>query len=1092
MVFRFIIIVWGLSFLACQSGQEVSDGGISEGIFQELKSDATGIDFANNLEFQSDLNIVDYLYYYNGGGVAIGDLNGDGLEDIYLTGNQTADRIYKNKGNLQFEDVTAISGIDQRATWSTGVTMADVNLDGLLDIYVCKVNHKNAQVHNLLYINKGDFRFEEVSEAMGLDFSGYSTQATFIDYDRDGDLDMYLANHSVHTVRSYGTIEKRKERVALYGDVFYENRLNEAEAKFVDVSEAVGIYGSALGYALCIVATDINNDGWMDIYVGNDFHENDYLYINNGNKTFTESIKDYTAHTSKFTMGVDALDMNNDGRIDLFTTDMLPYDPSIIMKSAGEESNQIQNIKRDFGFEDQYARNHFQLQRTKNRFDDVAVMTDTYASDWSWSVLLQDFDNNGWGDVFITNGIVKRPNDLDYINYLDEVSFDGLDEEQALALKKTLIEKMPTLKIPNKLYLNTAEAEMERYKEMNVGVESYANGAAYSDLDNDGDLDLVVNNLNATASVFENRSEGYNQVSIQLQGSAASPNIIGSKCILYMEGQQMKRELTSSRGFQSSSTPIIHFGLGTITRIDSLAVIWPDGASQVEYPKEVNKRIVIKRGEVSDSYTHKLETADDERYTLEVLPLRHNENTFLDYDREFLIPELLSREGPAMLHIDLNGDGRKDIFLGGAMGQESGLYLLQADGSYAKASIESFRRDARYEDIAAAAFDFDADGDLDLYVVSGGGVGRELDKHLEDRIYINMGQGDFIRYPLSLPHTNGSCVATGDFDNDGYEDIFVGSRSIPGAYGLSPYSFVLRNVGGERVDIMLKERLGMITDVRIVDVDLDNNLDIVTAGDWMPITVLLNKGDGQFEESTSRMGLGETSGFWNTIEVVDIDGDGDLDIVGGNIGENSLLRATVEAPLTLYLHDFDQNGQVDPVIFKYQRGEMIPLATKDQLVKQIPSLKKKYSGYADFAKVRDVTSLTGVAEQDILETKKVQETRSMLFINERGFYQAHPLPKTAQLSDINNFLIEDHNSTVTGIKYVGNRRDYSAEIGANTSNGGGELKGYSPATHTFSICNSLGLPSKLSYRSIVEYHTDDYLITTNNDYLYILREIDIE
>jgi len=1071
--------------VACQS--EDGQPKITSNLFQDLGSSRTGISFNNKLHFDPNLNIIEYLYYYNGGGVAVGDLDNDGLEDIYFTGNQVPDQLYRNSGNLEFEDISRTSKIGTDDSWSSGVTIVDVNGDGLNDIYVCKVNRANDALHNLLYINKGGMLFEESSEEYGLNFSGFSTQAAFLDYDRDGDLDMYLANHSMHTVRSYGTIEKRKERSNLFGDVFYENRLNESEGRFVDVSEEVGIYSSALGYGLTLIASDVNNDGWMDIYVGNDFHENDYLYINNGDKTFTESIKTLTSHTSKFTMGVDACDMNNDGLIDLFTTDMLPYDPSILLKSAGEESNQIQSIKKDFGFEEQYARNHFQLQNTQNSFTDIALLTETYATDWSWSTLLQDFDNNGWNDIFITNGIVKRPNDLDYINFLNEVSFDGLNEDKAIELTKALIDKMPTLKIPNKLFLNTSQSVYTPFDEISVGNNSFSNGSAYSDLDNDGDLDLVINHINQTASILENSSaSSSNYISVQLKGSIEKPNTIGSKCKVFTNKGILSKEISVTRGFQSSSSHVLHFGLGENRIIDSLIVVWPDGKHQTNYNVEPGTRVIIERNNSLLDYNYS--SSNDSEFEFSVLPLKHNENDYKDYDHEVLIPEMLSREGPAVLIDDLNGDGREDIFLGGAKNQAARLFLLQSDGSYSVADIESFERDAIYEDVDVASFDYDKDGDLDLYVVSGGSTANELDKELEDRIYINMSNGIFVRFPISLPHTNGSTVTIADFDGDGYEDIFVGARSIPGIYGLSPFSFLLRNKAAQGVEILSKVRYGMVTDSKAMDLNDDGYMDLVLAGDWMPITVLYNDGKGILNFKTEELGLSNTSGFWNTIELVDIDGDDDIDILGGNSGENFILNASVENPIELYLNDYDNNDQIDPLIFRNQRGELIPLATKDNLTKQLPFLKKQYPSYSSYSKVRDLKSLTGVAPQEILELKRTKELRSMLFINENDTYTPVPLPKEAQLSDINDFLVESSESGGIRIKFVGNRLEYTSDIGSNGGNSGGELSLYNSASQSFDRYRSLELPKKLNTRGIIPFAKNRYLISANDDYLYILKD----
>lgn len=1045
-------------------------------LFKLKSADHTGIQFSNDLINSDALNIVEYLYYYNGGGVAVGDINNDGLDDIYFSGNQQSDRLYLNKGNLHFEDITVNAGIIQDASWSSGVVIADINGDGWEDIYVCKVALLSAdeKVHNLLYINNGDGTFKEMSEAYGLNFRGLSTHVVFLDYDMDGDPDMYLLNHNIHSINSYGNIDKRRQKDLYAGDRLYENRLRE-EGKFVDVTDAAGIYSSPLGYGLAVTSADVNNDGWPDIYVGNDFHENDYLYINNGNKTFTESIKNIIPHSTQFSMGVDIADITNDGIYDIFTTDMMPYDPEVTLVSAGEDSDQVKLVKKDFGFESQKARNHFQSGQKDGTFSDIACMTGTFATDWSWSVLIQDYDNDTRPDIFITNGIVRRPNDLDYINFLNEL--DNKNPDAVKDRNQKLIERMPSQPLKNILF---KQNDNSVYEKQYVGNASFSTGAAYADFDNDGDLDLVVNNINEKASIYENQTSGKNYIAFDLRGITNHTNTIGTAIHVYAEGQVYKKSLQPTRGFMSSVTKSIHFGLDSMTSVDSVLIIWPDGYYQVANNMAVNSKQLIQRTEDLRKFEREKQK---QPMTASVLPMQHTDNKYQDQNYEKLIPERLSYEGPAFIYADLNGDGIEDLYLGGGRNQAAQLFLGASNGSFNKKVNPDFEQDAGYEDVHAALIDFDGDGDKDLYVVSGGSDNKELDKILEDRLYLNNGNGIFKRLPLSLPHTNGSCVAVADFDRDGFEDLFIGARSIPGSYGLSPYSFVLRNTNGMGIEIALKERFGMVKDAKWADIDGDGDMDLIMCGDWMDITLLENEGAGMLTEKTMAYGLSGKSGLWSTLALADLNGDGILDIIAGNAGTNLKWKASDSLPVKMYVGDFDGNGDAEPLIFYHYFSRYIPFAPMTTLITQLPVLRKKFTTYSSFKAVSDISDLFENYLEKLVEQKSLNELRSMIFLSEGKRYKTVPLDMNEQMGDICDINIDSNNN----VYYIGGSRDYVSEMGAPSANTGRFLSGFDPITGRFSQSVRLPLPVSASPRRLIAGKNGRYFIATNGGYIYVLQ-----
>ena len=1049
---------------------------------ESLGSELTGINFNNKLESKPDLNIIEYLYYYNGGGVGILDVNNDGLDDIFFSGNEVGDELYLNEGDMKFKNITQSAGINSENNWSTGVAIADVNNDGLVDIYVSTVSdYKNLEGHNRLYINNGDLTFTETSKQTGLDFVGFGTQASFFDYDNDGDLDVYLLNHSIHTPRNYGRANKRFEKDLKSGDRMYENLLNEGNFKFVEVTEKSGIYSSSLGYGLAISTIDVNQDGYTDIYVGNDFHENDYLYLNNGDKTFSEVSKEKISHTSRFTMGVDISDINGDLIQDIFTLDMMPFKSDIFMKSGGEDSDKVSQIKKDYGYNEQLARNHMQIGTNEGIFKEVALITNTYATDWSWSVLIEDFDNDADNDIFISNGIYKRPNDLDFINFQSNILYENYREEEN-RLERDLIDQMPMLKIPNILFSQKSDYNFEMLGE-SIGIPpTYSNGSAVSDLDNDGDLDIVSNNINDKAQILENRSENLKKSFIQfnIKNNNGSPSL-GTKIIAYTGNKKMIKEITGSRGYASSSSTRVHFGLANYKKVDSIEIKWINGITNKYYDLGVNQiHEFYPNIENVNLNTSNLLTVSD----IEEFNYKHIENNYLDYEREPLMPERLSIEGPAYIGSDFNGDGIKDIFIGGAKLQSPELLIQNIDGSFKKIKNIVFEQDSQFEDIDAEAFDFDQDGDMDIYVMSGGNEYVDGDINLMDRLYINNGNGLFNKFPANLPSTNGGSISSADFNKDGYSDLFIGSRSIPGGYGLSPISVIVKSSPetDSYFEVVAQSPLGMITDSKYTDINNDNILDIVVVGDWMPITILIGEGDNKFSNQTTMYGLANTSGFWNTIEIADLNNDGKKDIIAGNSGLNHKLKASIENPVKIYLDDFDENTSLDPIIFYNFFGEPVPFASRDKLVNSLPYLKKKFLKYNDFVKAKNIELLT--EKDEIFETKSIYEMRSMAFMqNEENIFTPSPLPSPLQLSSIEDFYIDGNK-----IYYVGNYTGNVSELGPSLSNSGGVLTGFDG--YNYDSHKSLGLPINYEARHIDKINKNSLLIIGNNNRAYKLNLIE--
>lgn len=1013
--------------------------------FVKIPSTSTGITFENKLENSPEHNILTYLYYYNGAGVAAADFNNDNLIDIYFTANQGPDKLYLNKGGFKFEDVTEKAKIKNSGDWTTGVTHVDINNDGLLDIYVCKVgNYKHIKGQNLLFVNQGIDKngipiFKEAAAAYGLDFSGFSTQVAFFDYDLDGDLDMYLLNHSVHPNRTYGKGSQRMEVDSLSGDRIYKNQ----NGKFVDASAETGIFQGKIGYGLGLGISDVNNDGYPDIYIGNDFFENDYLYINQKDGTFKEVISvddSKLGHTSHFSMGNDLADINNDGYTDIISVDMLPEDIETYKTSGLEYAYPTYQYYLKNGYRPQYMQNTLHLNLGNGSFSEIAALSGLSATEWSWGPLFADYDNDGHKDVFVSNGIKGATNDMDFINFIANEKIQKRINQGMSKEDMTFVDELPEKKVPNYFFKNNGDLTFtDVTKDWFQKENSFSNGSTYADLDNDGDLDIIVNNVNEKAYVLENKSnndKNNHYLKLDFKGTKTNNLGIGAKVIAYTSDSKIVQENYNSRGYLSSVPPSIHMGIGKDSIIDSIQVIWPGGRYQRMKSVRANQSITLDIKNANGNHYQEQNVEPRNYLTVidSVLNFYHKDLSTIEFNRDPLVPFVATNEGPDISVADINKDSLDDIFISGAKRQSSVLLMQDKSGSFLSVQEDLFEKDAVNEDTSHIFFDANGDETLDMLVTSGGNEYKN-GKQLQPRLYINR-NGVFQKDENQFKSiaVNASKVDAVDFDNDGDIDVTISSDQKPWQFGITPQQYLFENDGkGNFIDVTMKisrafQNIGNVKDFVWTDIDGNGFKDLIAVGNWMAISIFMNNGNNLKLQKNN--GLDDTNGWWNALVAEDFDNDGDVDLVAGNWGTNSKFTASKNKPVQLYSYDFDNNGSVEPLVTFFYKETETPFASKDELVKQMPYLNKKYLSYQDFSKA-SIKALFSEEKLNKSVRKKAYELRSSYYENDGGGnFKRKLLPAIAQSSTIHDIATDDFdNDGFMDMLIVGNTHEISTQLG---------------------------------------------------------------
>lgn len=1068
-------------------------------LFTSLSPEKTGVHFINlNTESEFE-NIIANDYFYNGGGVALGDINNDGLVDIYLGSNQGENKLYLNQGNFQFKDITTQAGISAQHGWRTGLAMVDINADGYLDIYVCRSasDHPMSR-ENSLYINNGDLTFSDQAYEYGLNDDSYSTQAAFLDFDRDGDLDMFLLNHSRQQISNSYDITKRnsQERIPYVGNKLYRND----DGKFKDVSDEMGIYGAANNFGLGVTYADLNEDGWLDIYATNDYTGHDKIYLNREGRFFEEKSKQLLTHMSQFSMGVDIADVNNDGRMDILSLDMLPEDNQRQKELHWPDKYDVYQAMVKNGLHHQYMRNMLHLNRGNGTdslpfFSEIGQLAGVSNTDWSWSALLADYDNDGLQDLFITNGFKRAFTNNDFLVYQADL-LAKKKAGKAIDQMEEILSRMPPNEVHNYMFKNTDGLHFsDQSKAWGFDTPNLSQGAAYADLDNDGDLDMVVNQLDGLAGIYRNNSDSasHHYLKVKLIGKRDNTFGLGAKVTIYAQGKKQVRLQNPYRGFQSSMEPTLFFGLSQQTEIDSLHIIWPTGEEQTLRQIKANQTIRLEQAKADlggKKNKPVSETLLAERP--KKIKFRHHENEYNDFKIQSLLTRMYSSAGPALAGADLNQDGLMDLFVGGARGQAGVILIQDEGGNYTTQTQEAFLPYLMSEDVDATFFDMDADGDQDLYVVSGGYEYTANDTLLQDRLYRNVGGGKFEEVDLPELHISGSCVRPADIDQDGDLDLFVGGRIVPGNYPTLPESAILLNDGKGRFTLDQDNYarslagLGMVTDAIWLDINQDQREDLIVVGEWMPVKVLINSGQDLSDESEQYFAT-ETDGWWNCLLAADFDADGDQDLLVGNFGMNNQMKASPEHPVALYYDDFDQNGSLDPILTYYISGQSFPSPSRDELIAQSPIFRKRFTNYASYAQA---------TIEDVLTASELQSSKKLLahtfettyFENTGSTFQPKRLPAEIQFAPVFALTAADINldgnlDIISG----GNLNKIRARFGKATADFGTVLLGDGKGNFTPMSPTQSGLLIKGEVRKILR--DKNALIFGRNDDQPVIYEI---
>lgn len=976
-------------------------------LLEEQLPEKTGINFENSVVQNQDNHVLNYPYYFNGGGVAVGDINNDGLADVCFSGNIVPNRLYLNKGDFEFEDITDKAGVGAMEGWKTGVTMADVNLDGWLDIYVSRSAMGDSVLRkNLLYINNGDLTFTEKADAFGIADNSYSSHASFFDYDKDGDLDLFVLNHSLPKYAGFNNmlVNFKKQKGSKFQSKLYQNN----QGKFTDVSEKAGIVNNVLSFGLGLAISDVNQDGWPDIYVSNDFNEEDYLYVNNHDGTFKNVIREATGHVSLFSMGSDIADVNNDALPDIFTLDMLPETNERIKLSSGDDNYDKYRILIDAGFHHQSMRNMLQLNNGNGTFSEVGQLMGISNTDWSWSALFTDFDGDGWKDLYVSNGYEKDYTNMQFLKYTVDERIKSRQTGTSPNVDQ-IIGQMPAINVGNFLFRNNGDLTFAKVtSEWGITRPYKSNGAAYADLDNDGDPDLLINAMNERAVIYRNTSSE-NHTANFLRVDLRKPNpkriVEDTKVIVYSAGKMQYQEVSPVRGFQSSMQTPLLFGVSNLTVVDSVRIIWPDNKTQLFTGISAQNTLLPKYEEATSTYSYP--EADEPMFKeSHLIDWKHAAVDTNDFKRQVLLPKMFSYSGPKMAKGDTNGDGLEDIFLCGALHQPGALFLQQKDGTFRLKTTPVFDRDRNHQDEDAVFFDADKDGDLDLYVVSGGYLFKDKDVLLQDRLYLNDGHSNFTRVVDNLPveMLAGACVEPIDLDGDNDLDLFVGTRFVPGSYPIAAPSMVLMNDGKGKFTNAAAQHFaslqnpGMVCDAVARDINNDGMQDLLILGDWMPIKIFVSSNNQLVDESAKWLSS-PSKGWWNCILAEDFDKDGDMDFIAGNYGLNHQFGVSTSHPATLVYKDFNQDGQVDPFFSYYISGQSFPYASRDEALAQVNILRPRFPDYISYS-TATLETIFSKQELDKTSVLVADQLKTVMLENVGGKFEVKDLPIQVQFSPV--------------------------------------------------------------------------------------------